>query len=737
MRIAFDFRFDTDGFFTDPSRRDALEAAASIWESHLQDDFASIPVGVEFSIANPQTGVTETIVLDSEIDDIVIFVGSQVPSNPNVLAFAGFSGVDAEGDIYRRRISSNFRDTGPVTNFEPWTGTISFNPNSNWGFGIETPEPNKIDFITVALHEIGHILGVGTAPIFTSLGAGGVFNGANALVENGGNPIPLEENLAHVQEGFLNNTVLMDPIYNGGRVLPSQLDLALLADIGYEISGFVTQGSTPPLATEAGETIFGTIVDDDIQGLGGTDILQGNRGDDVLGGGADNDNLFGQEGSDRLFGDEGDDQLQGGADNDTLNGGTGNDNLFGQAGIDTFAFAADNGEDTISDFELNTEVIQIAAGLGFATSAEVLAEIEKPFSNVSRVPLSPGNRIDIFHASQIGTPLREENFAIVPTISLDNLAVMEGNEGIIEAIVNVSLNQASSETVTVEFATADGTARASEDYLASSGTLEFSPSQISQTLSLDITGDTVEENEETFFVNLSRASNAIIADAQGQATILDDDSEPVLPDLVSTAFAAAPDHVLLGQTTLTFTIANQGEGSAEEFAVALILSDDDIIGNADDLEIDTVTISGLGSGESQTLSVDVQLPVDVLNSLALADDPANLGSGYISNSFDVVGLTIDAVNSVEELNEANNFNLGKGIDKDDVTYFPWDIDGNGIVTPADAIFVINRLGQAGTGEAALADFDGSGQITPTDAIAAINRLGYNINASVMEPLLEI
>jgi hypothetical protein len=65
-----------------------------------------------------------------------------------------------------------------------------------------------------------------------------------------------------------------------------------------------------------------------------------------------------------------------------------------------------------------------------------------------------------------------------------------------------------------------------------------------------------------------------------------------------------------------------------------------------------------------------------------------------------------------------------------ITYFPWDIDGSGQVTPSDAIYVINRLGQTTTPENALADFDGSGQITPSDAIAAINRLGYAVNPTI-------
>jgi hypothetical protein len=86
---------------------------------------------------------------------------------------------------------------------------------------------------------------------------------------------------------------------------------------------------------------------------------------------------------------------------------------------------------------------------------------------------------------------------------------------------------------------------------------------------------------------------------------------------------------------------------------------------------------------------------------------------------------------VAESNENNNRDQGDGVDKDDVTYFPWDIDDDGQVTSVDAIFVINRIGQVVDAGNALADFDGDGQISSTDAIAVINRLGYVRNESAL------
>jgi hypothetical protein len=89
----------------------------------------------------------------------------------------------------------------------------------------------------------------------------------------------------------------------------------------------------------------------------------------------------------------------------------------------------------------------------------------------------------------------------------------------------VTLSAASDKWVYVNFATADGTATtADNDYRATSGTLSFAPGQTTATISVVVVGDKKQESNESFFVNLSGASNATIADAQAIGTILDDDT---------------------------------------------------------------------------------------------------------------------------------------------------------------------------------------------------------------------
>ena len=399
FNITFDYRFDTTGFFDVVERREALEQAAAEWEAVVDDEFADLPAGTSFDISNPSTGATERVTLTASVDDLIVFVGAR--SFPGAtLAIAGPDGTDAAGDTYAARISSHFRDLGPVTDFEPWAGMISFNAGSAWSFDPDGPNSGQNDFVSVAVHELGHILGIGTSGVFDRWMVGDNFTGPNAMALNGGNPLPMEEDHAHVEEGFADDNVSLDPyLTTGSRVLLSEYDKAILADIGYEIAGFDTQGETPAIATQSGERIFGRDVGDEIDGAGGNDSMQGGYGNDLLFGNVGDDDLFGQAGNDTLFGGAGDDYVDGGSGNDELSGGPGHDTIFGGSGTDVFVVGPGDGRVSISDFEFSTETVSLIDS-GFTSANAVVGSITKPFSNVSRVTLPNGTTFDIFHASQ-------------------------------------------------------------------------------------------------------------------------------------------------------------------------------------------------------------------------------------------------------------------------------------------------------------------------------------------------
>jgi hypothetical protein len=113
---------------------------------------------------------------------------------------------------------------------------------------------------------------------------------------------------------------------------------------------------------------------------------------------------------------------------------------------------------------------------------------------------------------------------VVPTLSIGDAAVTEGHGGTTPAVFTATLSAASAQAVTVAYATGGGTATAGTDYQAASGLLTFGPGTSTRTLSVAVVGDTQVESDETFQVTLSSPVGATLGDAQGQATIVDDDT---------------------------------------------------------------------------------------------------------------------------------------------------------------------------------------------------------------------
>jgi Ca2+-binding RTX toxin-like protein len=104
--------------------------------------------------------------------------------------------------------------------------------------------------------------------------------------------------------------------------------------------------------------------------------------------------------------------------------------------------------------------------------------------------------------------------------------VAEGNAGTVTASFAVMLSSQSGGTVTVDYATANGTATAPPDYATKSGVVTFGPAETSETITVQVNGDGAFESDETFLVNLSNQSGASLGDVQGVGTISNDDFCP-------------------------------------------------------------------------------------------------------------------------------------------------------------------------------------------------------------------
>ncbi|OJW61547.1 MAG: hypothetical protein BGO57_12650 [Sphingomonadales bacterium 63-6] len=132
------------------------------------------------------------------------------------------------------------------------------------------------------------------------------------------------------------------------------------------------------------------------------------------------------------------------------------------------------------------------------------------------------------------------------TLSVSDASATEGGA----LTFTVSLSQINGGTVTVNYATADGTATAGADYTAASGSLTFLPGETSKTVTVATATDSNVEAAETFSLELSSPSGATIADGSGTGTI--NDSDP--PDVT---FAISDASVTEGGA-LSFTVTKSG-----------------------------------------------------------------------------------------------------------------------------------------------------------------------------------
>jgi PKD repeat protein/disulfide oxidoreductase YuzD len=204
-----------------------------------------------------------------------------------------------------------------------------------------------------------------------------------------------------------------------------------------------------------------------------------------------------------------------------------------------------------------------------------------------------------------------DNDPIPPAIRINDRTITEGANGTKTLTFTVSLDQCSSQPVTVNYATADGTATAGSDYIATSGTLTFAAGQTTQTISVQIKGDGVVEADETFFLNLSNATNAIIADAQGVATIQNDDAVPTLCVSVQPNVLWPPNHQMV-EITPTIQVNDDVDCNPVVSLVSIASSEpDNGLGDGDtanDIQIINGRIylraerSGSGNGRVYTLT---------------------------------------------------------------------------------------------------------------------------------------
>ena len=276
IALDFDYSLDVNNFFNPntangQAARAALVTAGHVYEDRMLDNLTAITPGGANSwtalFTNPGTGATTdpadpnhwsgltNVNIPSNV--LKVYVGGR--SLGGAIGLGGPGGYSGLGDAAFEN-ALQFRgqagaSASPATDTGPWGGSISFDSSVPWNFSLAGPANNKNDFLTVATHELAHVLGFGTANSWKTrltLSNGkyvGPFTGPKAVALYGG-PVPLEAvtGANTVASHFNNGTMstvggvtpqetLMDPdITTGTRKKITLLDWAAIDDVGWDLA---------------------------------------------------------------------------------------------------------------------------------------------------------------------------------------------------------------------------------------------------------------------------------------------------------------------------------------------------------------------------------------------------------------------------------------------------------------------------------------------------------------------
>lgn len=308
LEIVFRYDLDTGGFFDQPGAKEALEVAGQFYEDLIVDELEAIDPDNFSSSTNfrwrptylepNQRGAERTIFDQTDFvipeNTIVIFAGGRNlttsgQGGPGGIQFltpantAWFNQLLNRGEPGATTFQNNSFSSNP-TDLAPWGGTVFFDNDQTWNFSTtDAAAAPGIDFLSVALHEIGHVLGLGYVSQTSSwltLVSGSTFKGPLATTSNG-SVEPRLNGLAHWSSTLSQSRTiavfgrahgeLQKPMMdlNTGTttssvfIVPTDLDLAALRDIGWELSvspgGFNVELDFDPAAPSLGiPTVTGT-----------------------------------------------------------------------------------------------------------------------------------------------------------------------------------------------------------------------------------------------------------------------------------------------------------------------------------------------------------------------------------------------------------------------------------------------------------------------------------------------
>lgn len=293
-------------------------------------------------------------------------------------------------------------------------------------------------------------------------------------------------------------------------------------------------------------------------------------------------------------------------------------------------FTADGTATANSDYQPQTSTLLFAPGVTTRTiTVPVIGDLAAEANETFSVNLANPLNATISKAQGIGTINDDDT---TPSLSINNVTVTEGNSGTTNAQFTVTLSAASSQTVTVDYVTGDGTATAPSDYDSQAGTLTFPAGTTTRTINVAVKGDTTPEPNENFFVNLLNPVNASIAVAQGTATVNDDDEAGFVQFSASTA--------TVGEAAGTVTLTINRTGDTSGVTTVNFETSDGTAVQKSDYTFNSGVVQFNPGETSKTIKISIVDDVFVEGGETFKVTLSNVSGNFVINNPGVVTVTI-------------------------------------------------------------------------------------------------
>jgi hypothetical protein len=261
--------------------------------------------------------------------------------------------------------------------------------------------------------------------------------------------------------------------------------------------------------------------------------------------------------------------------------------------------------------------LEIPAGQTSATiNVPIMGDLLDEFDEDFAVNLASASNAFLTKSVGIGT-IRDDDAE--PTITINDVTQQEPvfSGGF---TFRVSLSAPSEKPISLRYSTADGTAVGGKDYYADSRTASIQPGSTYVDIGTSIVGDSMFEADETFFINLSDPTNAVISDSQGKGTILNDDPIPTVNFFASGAVEGDT-----GVTTRTITL-QLSNPTDQLVTLNLATSGGTALKGKDYVAVDTTLVF---LAEQQTITAELKIIGDTINE---PNETFNVNLSGISNA---------------------------------------------------------------------------------------------------------